>query len=543
MEWIAVNLPIILPLVAIPFVMILVYVYQKEMRFAQQRLAQANTIIERLFQNSSDGVIMFDVSGRITSINKAAERMYHWSNGEAKGKILPMVPPSRRDRVLKRLQSTSPSNLFVNLDTQHTTSTGQTIDLNVTWSALTTESDALEGFLLIARDLTDIRRLEQELLHLTDQLVSLNTLSKCLAGSTELRPTMETAVVELMSTLKLSYCQINSVVSESGDLLPTLRLGIAPMGMTETLELLVREAEQSQGSILKGLIAALPIRVLDRTVGSMLAVFEDDLVIEKRLKVVETFTQQVAAVLYAVTLLHKERETTERMTELTRLRGDFVAMVSHELRTPLTCIKGFVDTLLRPGIQWDAEDQAEFLQSIKVSTEQALNVVEDLLAIQQAEYGKLSIHREPLDLILLVEEACRRAQSLSHNHAIRWSVPSQHFVIKADATRLTQVMDNLLSNAIKYSPLGGDVVVKVKHQEGCVEVSVEDTGIGIEPEHQALIFEKFFRADNTAARRTEGLGLGLSIVQAVVTLHGGQVWLTSTPNKGSIFYFSLPSQG
>ncbi|MBS3950011.1 MAG: hypothetical protein KGZ53_05050 [Peptococcaceae bacterium] len=430
MGWIAVKLPIMLPIVAMPFVLILVYVCQKERRFTKQRLA---------------------------------------------------------------------------------------------------------------RDLTDIRRLEKELLHLNDQLVSLNTLSKCLAGSTELRPTMETAVSELMTTLKLSYCQINSVVSESGELLPTLRLGNPPLGEPEMLELLACEAEQSQAPLLKGLVVALPIRVLDRTVGSMVAVFEDDSVIEKRLKVVETFTQQVAAVLYAVTLLHKERETTERMTELSRLRGDFVAMVSHELRTPLTCIKGFVDTLLRPDMHWKAEDQAEFLQSIKVSTEQALKVVEDLLAVQQAEYSTLSIHREPLDLILLVEEACRRAQSISPNHAIRWSVPSQHLVIPADATRLTQVMDNLLSNAIKYSPLGGDVMVKVKCQGGWVEVSVADTGIGIEPEHQVLIFEKFFRADNTAARRTEGLGLGLSIVQTMVALHGGRVWLTSTPNKGSTFYFTLPS--
>ncbi|MDP3486738.1 MAG: HAMP domain-containing sensor histidine kinase [Bacillota bacterium] len=420
MEWMTVNLPIILPIVAIPFVLFLAYVYQKAMRFAHQRL-------------------------------------------------------------------------------------------------------------------------ENELLHLNDQLVSLNTLSKCLAGSAELRPTMEIAVGELMNTLRLSYCQINSVVSASGDLLPTLCLGVPPTGKPDVLELIAREAEQSQASLLKGLVAALPIRVLDRTVGSMVAVFQDDSVIEKRLKVVETFTQQLAAVLYAVTLLHKERETTERMTELTRLRGDFVAMVSHELRTPLTCIKGFVDTLLRPGMHWEAEDEAEFLQSIKVSTEQALNVVEDLLAVQQAEYGKLAIHREPLDLIVLIEEACRRAQSISHSHAIRWSIPSQPLVIKADATRLTQVMDNLLSNSIKYSPLGGDVVVKVKQQEGCVEVSVADTGIGIQPEHQTLIFEKFFRADNTAARRTEGLGLGLSIVQAIVALHGGKVWLTSAPNKGSTFYFTLPN--
>ena len=162
--------------------------------------------------------------------------MYNWSAGEARGQVLPMVPDSRRERVLKLLQSSSPNEFFFNLETHHVTSSGGLIDLNVTWSNLTTEGNIIEGFLLIARDLTDIRRLEKELLHLNDQLVSLNTLSKCLAGSAELRPTMETAVTELMTTLKLSYCQINSVVSEGGDLLPTLRLGVPPVGESEMLE-------------------------------------------------------------------------------------------------------------------------------------------------------------------------------------------------------------------------------------------------------------------------------------------------------------------
>jgi len=510
------------------------------MRVAEQRINEAHSLANRVFDSSADAMVMFDTQGKVTSINRAAQNLYGWTETQAKGLVLPMIPEHRRGVVLKRLQYFTTQEPYINRDTRHISVTGTEVELNVTWSALSADGEP-DAFLLVARDLTHVRKLETELLRLNEHLISLTNMSMCLSGSGGLRPTMESAVLDLMAQLKLSYCQVNSHIPDSGASLPTLRfVGELKPGEMDLITEVSVKANESQSAVQSGLVLALPIKVLDRMVGSMVVAFSNDAFLDQRMQVLYTFIQQIGSLLYAVSLLHTEREATEKLKELDRLRGDFVAMVSHELRTPLTCIKGFVDTLLRPGMSWSNDDQTEFLESIRVSSEQALKVVEDLLSVQQAEYGNLTIQRTPVDMSKIVEDACRRAQSISSNHAIMWNVPSSSLVVKGDATRLNQVMDNLLSNAIKYSPLGGDVVVKLVEKQEMVEVSVADSGIGVEPQHQEMIFEKFFRADNSAARRAEGLGLGLSIVKSIVSLHGGQVWLTSIPHKGSTFYFTLP---
>lgn len=537
MDWISHNLPIILPVLAIPFVVALFYLYRKDLRLAAHRLTQTNTRLEKLFENCGDAVVLFDAHGGVVSLNRAAEHMYGWHEQDILGKFFPMVREAVRQRVMDRVAS---NEGMVNCDTNHLTATGGMVEVNVTWTALR-DGDRIDGFLLVARDLTQVRRLEKELLLLNEHLLSLTTLSKLLSGSSELRPTIEAAVTDMMTSLRLSYCLITSVLGEGEEVLPTLRLGVVTDEAENTnIEFALRDAKAIERTVRVGMVAALPIRLLDKTVGYMAVIFRDDDSIDTRMRVLETYTQQIASVLYAVSLLYKERETAERMRELDRLRGDFLSMVSHELRTPLTCIKGFVDTMLLPNMQWKTEDQDEFMHSIKTSTEQALKVVEDLLSMQRAEYGSLSINCAPLDLPQLIAESCRRAQSITGSHSLKWSIADNVPIVRADAIRLNQVMDNLLSNAIKYSPLGGDIWVKIRVQGEYVEVSVTDNGIGIEPKDHELIFERFYRSDNRAARKTDGLGIGLAIVQNIVSLHGGKVWLTSTINSGSTFYFTLP---
>lgn len=543
LEW-GMYLSIVLAVLSSVLTLGLYFSYRKKLNNASTQLAQVSARLTRLFEHCGDAIVIFDSEGRVTSWNRAASRLYGWSEKSVLGKVLPMIQDNRREHVLERLTGFYEKELVVNRDTLHLTSSGEAVELNVTWTSILGESGDLECLMLVARDISAVRSLEKELMTLNEQLSSLTMLAKLFSGSSDLRGTVETAVAELMRSLHIAYCMVDSVVSEHGELIPTLRLGQLPDACAfQSLMTVAEAARMTRETVQDNLVVATPIRVLDKHVGSIAVWFEETDFMPSRVKVLETFANQLSAVVYTVGLLYKEREAADKIRQLNAMRGDFVAMVSHELRTPLTCIKGFVDTMLRTDTAWSKEDIREFLESIKISTNQALLVVDDLLTTQKSEHGKLIIVREPCDLLTLISDACRRAQATTSAHSIAWSVPSVCPAIYADSMRITQVMDNLLSNAIKYSPLGGEILVRVKTGQSEVEISVMDNGVGIPVEQQELVFEKFYRVDNTAARRAEGLGLGLSIVKTIVNLHGGRVWVESTPGRGSTFYVTLPSQG
>lgn len=520
----------------------LLFWYRKKLGITSRQLAQVSARWTRLIEHCGDAIVTFDHEGRVTSWNRAASKLYGWTEQSALGKVLPMIQEHQREQLVRRLNSSRESDLVVDRDALHLTSSGQTVELHVTWTSIVGGYGGFDCIMLVARDTSLMRTLEQELLCLNEQVMSLTLLSNLFSGSSDLRGTVENAVAELMRNLQIAYCMVDSVVSEHGDLVPTLRLGHLPeeASFNRLIEV-AEEARTTRSTVLDKIVVATPIRVLDKDVGSIAVWFEDSGLIHSRVKVLETFANQLSAVVYTVSLLHKEREALDKVRQLNIMRGDFVAMVSHELRTPLTCIKGFVDTLQRGDITWSKQEADEFVESIKISTNQALLVVEDLLTTQKSEHGKLGIVREPVDLRTLIADSCRRAQATTSAHNIAWSLPNVEPEVRADYTRLTQVMDNLLSNAIKYSPLGGEIRVRLRVCVGEVEISVADNGVGIPLDQQQLVFEKFYRADNTAARRAEGLGLGLSIVKTIVSLHGGRVWVESTPGRGSTFFVTLPA--
>ncbi len=220
-------------------------------------------------------------------------------------------------------------------------------------------------------------------------------------------------------------------------------------------------------------------------------------------------------------------------------RIDLVTNVSHELRTPLTAVKGLVETL-RDGAVDDLDVRDKFLASIEGETDRLIRLVNDLLTLSRADAQALALHRERFDLTDLARSCADElaAHALALNVSISVEGPSVH--IHADADRIRQVLVNLLDNAIRYSPPGETVTVSVTPLPGSVAVSVQDHGPGIPPEEQARVFERFYRADKSRARKGEGgAGLGLAIAQTLVEAHGGHITLESSPGRGTTVRFSL----
>jgi heavy metal sensor kinase len=225
-----------------------------------------------------------------------------------------------------------------------------------------------------------------------------------------------------------------------------------------------------------------------------------------------------------------------RLESLFQAQQRLVADVSHDLRTPLTTIQGNLDLLRRGGID-DPGLRAEALQAIGDESGRMRRLVNDLLLLAQADAG-LALYKQPVEMDTLLLEVYRQAQMMSKGVAVRLGAEDQALVM-GDPDRLRQLLLNLVDNALKYTPPGGEVTLKLGRDDGWVQVSVADTGVGIAPEDLPHIFDRFYRADPSRTR-PGGSGLGLSIVQWIAQAHGGHVDVESQPGKGSTFTVWLP---
>ncbi|MBM2824555.1 MAG: hypothetical protein HW402_219 [Dehalococcoidales bacterium] len=238
--------------------------------------------------------------------------------------------------------------------------------------------------------------------------------------------------------------------------------------------------------------------------------------------------------------LTKEAEKARALSETDRLRSQFISSVSHELRSPLTLIKGYSTSLLRQDVSWDKQTEREFLQIIDERTDELRDLIDKLLQSAKLEAGALKLEKEPVLMPQLARRVVEDAELRAKKHQLTLRFPSSFPVVEADLRCMEQVLRNLVQNAIKYSREGGEIIIAGEVKEDKIIVSVSDEGIGIPPEHQDRVFERFYRVDNPVTRGTPGSGLGLSIAKGHVEAHGGKIWLESAPGKGSRFYFSLP---
>jgi PAS domain S-box-containing protein len=236
-----------------------------------------------------------------------------------------------------------------------------------------------------------------------------------------------------------------------------------------------------------------------------------------------------------------ERQRAEAALRLASEAKDaFLAAASHELRTPLAAAKGHAHlAMIKLGNQTET-GPGKSLKIINRQIDRMTKLVEELLDISRLQAGRLSLELERFDVGLLLRETCDRMAVLSQAHPLRLEGP-EHLEGLWDRGRLDQVVTNLVSNAIRYSPDGGEVVVRLSEEGGGVHLAVKDRGVGIPPEKQALIFERFGRAHGS---KYGGLGLGLTISQGIVEQHGGRIWVESSgvAGEGSTFHVWLPRE-
>jgi signal transduction histidine kinase len=238
-------------------------------------------------------------------------------------------------------------------------------------------------------------------------------------------------------------------------------------------------------------------------------------------------------------------DANQKLRELDRLKSQFLSVATHELRTPLSIILGYNSMLAESLEDRLSADEQETLRASSSACKRLIRLVNSMLDITQIESGKMQMSFTLTDLRQVVNAAVALFQHDARERGLKLHVelPSRLPKMKADPERIQQVLTNLIGNAMKFTPAGGSVTVSLRHRasSGELEISVADTGVGIAPEDQTLIFDEFAQIRRQAERRQrEGSGLGLAIAKRILEAHGGSITVSSEAGRGSTFRFTLP---
>lgn len=228
--------------------------------------------------------------------------------------------------------------------------------------------------------------------------------------------------------------------------------------------------------------------------------------------------------------------------EANNTKSKFLANMSHELRTPLNSIIGYSDFLLEQLIGPLNEKQGKYVGNISMSGKHLLSLINDILDLSRIEAGKMELRYTEISVQESICEVVTTLLPLASKKNIRLDkdLDPQLRVLHADREKFKEILYNLTSNAIKFTPCESSVTIRAKIVGDFVEISVRDSGVGISPEDQNKLFKPFSQIDTVVARTYQGSGLGLTIVQKLVELHGGKIWMKSEVGKGSTFTFTLP---
>jgi two-component system, OmpR family, phosphate regulon sensor histidine kinase PhoR len=233
------------------------------------------------------------------------------------------------------------------------------------------------------------------------------------------------------------------------------------------------------------------------------------------------------------------RDVTQQKV-LDQLRIDFISAAAHELKTPITTLKGYAQlALMRLRSNIDRPRLQRALESIDLQADRVVHIVQKLMDATRMQVGLLDLEAEVIDLAVLVRECVNQSQAMSPRHQLSLVAPPT-IPIMADRLRIKHAMQNILDNAIKYSPAGGAIEIRLETRNGEALLTVQDHGVGIPSDKQALIFEPWYQAHEQSIGDIGGMGLGLSISREIVERHGGRMWCDSAEGAGSLFGFTLP---
>ena len=259
------------------------------------------------------------------------------------------------------------------------------------------------------------------------------------------------------------------------------------------------------------------------------------------IELLQTFAAQSVLAIQNARLFDEIEDKSRQLAEASQHKSQFLANMSHELRTPLNAILGYTELILDDVYGETPAKMRQVLDRIQRNGKHLLGLINDVLDLSKIEAGQLTLALADYSMQDVVAGVHSAVESLAKEKHIALKVELQPDLPRAhgDERKLTQVLLNLVGNAIKFTD-EGEVAIKAAAANGSITVSVRDSGPGITEADQAKIFQEFQQADSAVTREKGGTGLGLTISKRIVELHGGRIWVESTPGQGSTFSFTLP---
>lgn len=306
---------------------------------------------------------------------------------------------------------------------------------------------------------------------------------------------------------------------------PGQLLGVMEIGSSQT-----RTPVQSELNLLKTVASHISLAIDKAQLYTKVSQHAVDLE-----KLVTARTEQLSQAIDELWVALKQAQEADKIKSL------LLSTVSHELRTPLATIKGNTSLLIQHHEQIPIEAFIDHLKDIDEETDKLTELISNLLEMSRIEAGMLHIQSHSIDLASVLEGAVAAARLRLPSHTVRLKRPVVATPVYGDARRIEQVLANLLDNAAKYSAARTAIDVLAKEGDEEVIVSVKDRGRGIAPEHVGRIFDRFYQISASPDSGRHGIGLGLAICRGLVEAQGGRIWVESRLDKGSTFYFSLPT--
>lgn len=375
--------------------------------------------------------------------------------------------------------------------------------------------------------------LEASVADRTKELSSLLRLSEAVAASIELAEVVDACLRTASDGTGARYAGLYLVDRvEEPDLLLCAQVGDPPLPWHLEKHETEPAAEPSEAADERDVV---PLKAGGSEVGAL--VFGEA---ERRQPMfLATLAASAAVAIQNAQRFGRERETVQRLSELSRMKTTFLAAVSHELRTPMTAVVGFAETLQQRFESLSSEGKVEVVEQIVEQGRRLEGLIEDLLDATRVEFGGLRVRLEPVDVASVFS---RIERSFGQTHPLLVQVAADLPPVVADPARLEQVLGNLVANALKHSPADAPVRVEADQDGDQARLRVIDSGSGIEPELLSRLFEPFTQAITETAGRGRGLGLGLYIVRGLVEAMGGTVEAHSRPGEGSEFVVRLQLQ-
>ncbi|MFQ3535105.1 MAG: GAF domain-containing protein [Aggregatilineales bacterium] len=543
--------------------------YGLENRYLEQASRQAFEETARIYENSADLIGVAGLTdGYFKRLNPAWTRTLGWSFEELTARpYIEFVHPDdvvvTAQEAQRQVAEGTPTLSFVN---RYRTKAGDYRILS--WNAQPNPAD--DRIYFVARDITDFVEQQRALERRANELAVVAELSAAAAALLDVDQLLQSISDLTKERFKLYHAHIYLYDPEHESLV--LAAGAGEVGrlmrkerrrirLSSPRSLVARAARERRGVIVNDVTAednflpnpllpdtraemAVPMIVGDQLIGvldvqsEILNRFDDE---DVRIKT--ALADQIAVAVQNARLYQQQVQIAEEARKLDRLKNEFLASMSHELRTPLNSIIGYAEVML-DGVDGELPDEAiEDVQAIYESGKHLLSMINDILDLAKIEAQRLELDREALPLGEVVEEVQRTTAILVKDRPVQIlaEVPAELPPVYADRVRLRQILNNLVSNAVKFTNQG-HVRITAQHvpDDKAVMVSVEDTGIGIAPEHIGVIFEQFRQVDGSSSRRAGGTGLGLTITKRLVEMHGGRIWVESELHKGSKFSFTVP---